>query len=239
MKIGIMGVAGAGKDTIAELLRRELCVRRGRTASVQRYAAALKQCAFAVFGDDFDDRDVKDEVVYTSIYQEDLIPSGLPPLWALEMLHSAYRDKSGVCEQRNGEKYLWVESSPAKFQQLLGTEVGRVYSPDHWVDMYNLWNGYYTILIAPDCRFDNEVNNSDFIVFVGNASAPGRPGHVSEVLAEDIQAHYKFGGGCCSCVDFFVENDPEARWSTANQITRLADAILKKQEELNAQFEVG
>ena len=57
MKIGILGLAGAGKDTIATKISKELGL------SIDRYAAPLKQAALRVFGESFDDRTAKDVAV--------------------------------------------------------------------------------------------------------------------------------------------------------------------------------
>ena len=65
IKIGLIGLAGCGKDTAALLLRRIL-YERGQSFEIDRYAALLKKCTELAFGVDFDNRDVKEELVFVT-----------------------------------------------------------------------------------------------------------------------------------------------------------------------------
>ena len=65
IKIGLVGLAGAGKDTAALILQRVLA-EQGKHFGIDRYAALLKKCSQQVFGDNFDDRDVKEEMVFVT-----------------------------------------------------------------------------------------------------------------------------------------------------------------------------
>lgn len=79
MKIGIVGIAGAGKDTFAKMLQEEMH-KIGvidKNTVIMRYAYHLKKCAELAFGTAFDDRDVKDESVPVTIHRKHLAPAGL------------------------------------------------------------------------------------------------------------------------------------------------------------------
>ena len=178
MKIGIVGIAGAGKDTFAKMLQQELW-RIGRIEKpvlIKRYAYALKKSAELAFGTAFDDRDVKDVPVAVTIHKKHLAPAGLEAKLAdLAALYGA---------EVKADKFTCT-SSPAQFQQYLGTEVGRAVSETYWMDLYNS-TCTDEVYIAPDVRFGNELENSDFNVLIVNPKAKGRPGHVSEAMAEHM-----------------------------------------------------
>ena len=62
MRVGIIGFAGSGKDTIAKMLQEQLW-EQGYCCGIERFASPLKDLARAVFGNDFDDRSVKEVLV--------------------------------------------------------------------------------------------------------------------------------------------------------------------------------
>ncbi|MEX0129692.1 hypothetical protein AB2T91_21095, partial [Clostridium butyricum] len=61
-KIGLIGLAGSGKDTVAVILQ-EALKDIGQEFEIALFAGLLKETAKAVFGDNFDDRDVKEVLI--------------------------------------------------------------------------------------------------------------------------------------------------------------------------------
>ena len=176
MKIGLIGLAGAGKDTAA-LLIQKILADNGRAYKIDRFAKPLKDAAREVFGDTFDDRDVKE--VPVKVDQDTMIEASFKALRKCR-LNDAEMDKAselffehlGFCD------YM----SPRKFQQLLGTEVGRATRSTVWSDRITKST---VDLIVPDVRFDGEVVDYNILITrhpVGVGSV-----HASEVLATEMQ----------------------------------------------------
>lgn len=175
MRIGILGLMGAGKDTTALLLQQAL-KEKGYDFKIDRFAAPLKDAARKVFGENFDDRDVKE------------VPVSVDPDHMLEIVFWMC-DKLGFTDtEMDKASSLFAETlgildvcSPRKFQQLLGTEVVRAVRSTAWVDRVAALKGNY---IIPDCRFENELQGTNILV-IRPETVP-KPAHPSEHLAWDL-----------------------------------------------------
>lgn len=175
-KIGLVGLAGAGKDEAAKIIKELL-----PHYEIDRYAAILKEAARQVFGENFDDRDVKEESVF-------MTPQLYDKLWdavdytALKVtddnptIYDVFMDYA----DKAFSNLTWV--SPRLFQQLLGTEVGRNVHPNIWV---NYLRNQERNLIIPDVRFDNEL--VDFNILITRHPVPKGKLHASEVFAAELQ----------------------------------------------------
>lgn len=191
MKLGLIGLAGSGKDESAKIIQQLL-----PAFEIDRYASILKEAARQVFGENFDDRDVKEEMVFVT-------PQLWDKLWdACDYTALKVAEKSGHYDEFMGKadkafgNLTWI--SPRLFQQLLGTEVGRAIDPDIWV---NYLRNQDRNLIIPDVRFDNEL--VDFNILITRHPVPKGTLHSSEVFAAELQMStepYKY-------VDAVVHND--------------------------------
>lgn len=176
-KIGLIGLAGSGKDESAKIIQQLL-----PAFEIDRYASILKEAARQVFGENFDDRDVKEEMVFVT-------PQLWDKLWdacdytALKVTdptsYSMYDEFMNKADKAFGN-LTWI--SPRLFQQLLGTEVGRAIDPDIWV---NYLRNQDRNLIIPDVRFDNEL--VDFNILITRHPVPKGTLHSSEVFAAELQ----------------------------------------------------
>lgn len=182
-KIGLIGLAGAGKDTAAVILQRILA-EQGHSFEITRYAALLKEATRLAFGDSFDDRDVKEERVFVTPTLADKMIDATDYIYLkLGFNHDdTFEQFNDLCIKHIDNK-TWI--SPREFQQLLGTEVVRAIDPNAWVDHVRNREGNF---IITDARFDNEC--SDVNLLITRFSDVPRPEHVSEHLAWDLQ----FGG---------------------------------------------
>lgn len=177
MRIGILGLAGAGKDTTALLLQQAL-KEKGYDFKIDRFAAPLKDAARKVFGSNFDDRDVKE------------VPVSVDPDHMLEVVFWMC-DKLGFCDcemAKASELFmehlgLHTEMSPRTFQQKLGTEIVRSIRVTAWADRVALLKGNY---IIPDCRFETELVATDANILVMRPETVPKPEHPSEHLAWDL-----------------------------------------------------
>ena len=178
-KIGLIGLAGAGKDTAAEILQRILA-EQGKHFEIQRYAGLLKECARQVFGENFDDRDVKEELVFVTPDLADRMIDATDYCQLKLGLNPEQFDIWNSLCKKHIDTLTWV--SPRLFQQLLGTEVGRALDPDVWV---NYLKQQDKDMIIPDCRFDNET--VDINILVVRHPVPEGTLHASEVYAAELQ----------------------------------------------------
>lgn len=182
MKIGIIGLAGAGKDTFATMLVQEL---RELGAMpdliIDRYAAPLKTLTANIFGltlEQVEDREVKEKP--KQINRDVMIE---------EVFHCLERVLKFTDDELEEASHLFFENfqsataiSPRQFQQLFGTEVVRKVKSSAWRD--RLQNRPRDIVV-PDVRFDNEL--CDINILVKRFENIPRPKHESEQLAWDLQ----------------------------------------------------
>lgn len=179
-KIGFIGLAGSGKDTAALILQRVLA-EQGKHFGIDRYAALLKKCAQQVFGDNFDDRDVKEEMVFvTPTLADKMIDATDYCQHVLGLNGEDFETWNTLCSTHL-DKLTWV--SPRLFQQLLGTEVGRALKASIWVDYLQDKEGDF---VVPDVRFDNEL--LDVNILITRHAVPFNL-HASEVFAAELQLH--------------------------------------------------
>ena len=188
MRIGITGLAGAGKDTAAEILSELSGIK------VARYAAPLKQAALFVFGSTFDNRNTKDVSVpfYGTALEDRAIEA------ANELQHILFRDWS----ERDdfAERFMQIvhpqeELSPREFQQLVGTECARAVSSTVFQDYLTRTHSY---AIIPDVRFEEEADVLDWLIVI-DRDVP-KLNHSSEDFAWNLIRNYRDGF-------FFEERD--------------------------------
>lgn len=192
-KIGLIGLAGSGKDTVAVILQ-EALKDIGQEFEIDRYAGLLKETAKAVFGDNFDDRDVKEVLIPVTRKLFDKIVDETIAL--ANKLHVVNRDLWDVLCMEHIDKL--DEISPRLFQQLLGTEVGRAIDNDIWV---NYLKQQDRNLIIPDVRFYNET--VQFNVLITRHPVPKGKLHASEVYAAELQ----LSDNPYDYVDYVIHND--------------------------------
>lgn len=193
MIIRLIGLAGAGKDTLAQML-----LDAGVPAVIDRHAAPLKTAARKVFGLRFDDRDVKEVAVtvsYAAAY--DAACAAVQDLTGYRLFDYIFRHVFADRLTRDGRGLV---VSPREYQQLLGTEIVRAIEPDAFVarlerdaEARYLAHGLETIV--PDCRFPNEVGRLTVLIVPHPSQIPAtRPEHVSEHMAYDATVDAMRGG---------------------------------------------
>ena len=164
MKLGLLGLAGSGKDTAAEILQRVLA-EQGMCFPIMKYAGLLKEATRLAFGDNFDDRDVKEERVFVTPDLADKIIDATDYIWLkLGFDHEHFELFNDLCTKHIDSK-TWM--SPREFQQLMGTDVVRTIDPDAWVKYLQKQDGNF---IITDCRFGNE--STDYNVLMMRQDAP-------------------------------------------------------------------
>ncbi|CAL1776717.1 deoxynucleoside monophosphate kinase [Acinetobacter phage vB_AbaP_Fishpie] len=178
-KIGLIGLAGAGKDTVAVILQ-EALKERSQVFEIDRYAGLLKEAARQVFGENFDDRNVKEVDKFVDLYLADKIIDATDYVYLKLNRSDIDLDEWNALCQKHIDSCTWM--SPRKFQQLLGTEVGRTIDPDIWV---NYLKSQDRNLIIPDVRFGNE--DVDFNILITRHPVPQGKLHASEVYAAELQ----------------------------------------------------
>lgn len=177
--IGLLGLAGSGKDTAAEILQRVLH-EQGIHFEIKKYAGLLKEATRLAFGDTFDDRDVKEERVFVTPTLADNIIDATDYIWLkLGFGQEHFELFNDLCIKHIDSK-TWM--SPREFQQLLGTEVIRTIDPDAWVKYLTEQDGNY---IISDVRFANELLDYNVLLWCTDKylDNSGTNSHSAEGLA--------------------------------------------------------
>lgn len=180
MKIGILGLAGAGKDTFAKMLQQEL-LELGHDFTLDRYARPIKELTSRIFGltlDEIEHRVTKE--LPTRINLTVLINE------CNAMFQYILKFSPREVEQAQDLLYQYfagcTELSPRQFQQLFGTDVVRAVRPTAWVDLLQCKDEN---LIVTDVRFENEL--CDYNCLVQRHQLNTRPQHTSEHFAWDLE----------------------------------------------------
>ncbi|AZU99228.1 dNMP kinase [Acinetobacter phage vB_AbaP_APK2] len=194
-KIGLIGLAGSGKDTVAVILQ-EALKERGQVFEIDRYAGLLKEAARQVFGENFDDRNVKEVDKFVDLYLADKIIDATDYVYLKLNRSDIDLDEWNALCQKHIDSCTWM--SPRKFQQLLGTEVGRALDENIWV---NYLKNQDRNLIIPDVRFGNE--DVDFNILITRHPVPQGKLHASEVYAAELQ----LSDNPYDYVDYVIHND--------------------------------
>lgn len=195
MKIGLIGLAGAGKDTAAVIMQRILKEQTGEHYTIERYAGLLKTCARKVFGDSFDNRDVKEVMIpVTKELHDKIIAVTSYCCLRLGLFGDDIDLWHSLCNKHLGGL---TEISPRLFQQLLGTEVGRAVYGNIWVDY--LHSQDYNMIIT-DCRFQNELVDKRILIVRHDVPAEL---HASEEFAAHLQTNPSARQGV---IDYVIHN---------------------------------
>ena len=181
-RIGIIGLAGAGKDTLADLIKGEfpeLGLYR------DRFAAPLKKAARHVFGPNFDERRWKEAETVLSIQDADRVIEA-----SIQLAHDLKLtdDEEQVFQDAVFEQGWDVGTSlsPRKFQQRLGTECVRRARKTAFVDRVAASAG---AIIVPDCRFENETRVFDQLLLIIRPGVKAVADHPSEALATTLTSY--------------------------------------------------
>lgn len=176
LTIGVLGLAGSGKDTFAQMLLKYL-----EDYSIDRYAAPIKELTCKVFG--LNAQEVEDRVLKE---QAQVIDPDNAVEECLHVLTKVLRFSDEELEQAS-ELYFDLLShktviSPRAFQQIFGTDIVRAVRSDAWVQRLQRRD---VPLIVPDVRFANELCDYNILIMRGNTTP--KPTHSSEVYAWQLQ----------------------------------------------------
>ena len=189
MRVGIIGFAGSGKDTIAKMLQEQL-LEQGYCCGIERFASPLKDLARAVFGDDFDDRSVKEVLVPFTHEMKQVAYSEIKA--AQMQLLSVTQEENQKFDELLDELLIKDLISPRTFQQYVGTDLFRAIKPTVWVDATQAKTKSTGIILIPDVRFGDEAAICDALILVNRPGIDAVESHVSEKLAHDFM-HLKLG----------------------------------------------
>lgn len=192
IKVGILGLAGSGKDTFATMLQKHLT-----DFTIDRYAAPLKDLTAEIYNctlEELEDREFKEKPKQVS--RDVMIEAVFYWLTVILRFTEEELDRASELffEHFGSAKAL----SPREFQQRFGTDVVRAVKPDAWVQHLQSKEGN---LIVPDVRFENEL--CDYNVLIYRAHNPPKPTHISEQFAWAIENNFDYP---ITIVDSYVDN---------------------------------
>ena len=184
MKLGLFGLAGAGKDTAAEIMQRVLA-EQGMHFDIKKYAGLLKEATRQAFGDDFDDRLVKEAQRFVDTELGDRIIDATDYVWIkLGLPDELFEEYNRLCtELLDKKRYM----SPREFQQILGTDIVRKLDSNAWVSYLHEQEGNF---IISDCRFGNEMVDHTTLIIRGDVPSDI---HESERFAASMVADVLYG----------------------------------------------
>lgn len=186
MRIGLIGSAGAGKDTVAQML--------SELSGLPTVALAkpLHDAATHIWGDTVLNREEKEKeqifgersfewfndyhmalLAKINSTQNVITERNLPKLLTLRDLFT---------DHATGRIYETI--TPRKFMQLYGTEYWRSISSNVWV---NLIQDKYDDCIVPDVRFANEAMIFDLLIVINRDGVAPVSSHSSEELAKQFK----------------------------------------------------
>ena len=183
LKVGILGLAGSGKDTFASMLQEELS-KLGHDFKIDRYARPIKELTADIFNltlDELEDRVLKEapRVVSTSHL---LRTCSTFLLWLFQDNPEDYTVAMELLQAYFTSNSHNTLTTVRLFQQYFGTDVVRAVRPNAWVDILQERDEN---LIVPDVRFENEL--CDYNVLLQRHQLNTRPAHSSEHFAWDLE----------------------------------------------------
>ena len=196
LKVGILGLAGAGKDTFASMLQEELS-KLGHDFKIDRYARPIKELTSSIFGLTLDE-------------VEHRVTKELPTRISLAVLLNEcnamlqYTLKFNPREVEQAQDLLYkyfagcTALSPRQFQQYFGTDVVRAVRPNAWVDILQERDEN---LIVPDVRFENELCDINFLIM--REQYTPEPTHSSEYFAWSLEHRTTYP---LDTVDYYIDN---------------------------------
>lgn len=214
--IGIAGKAGAGKDTAAALIKREL-ENKGNRVTIITFAEPIRNIAKAIGLDPFD-RDKKEVEVTLRFSHIELnliehITANLGDFVGEDDLCDLYAGFVTVLRSRGyivTERQDKLTISPRRFCQLLGTEGGRSVRQSFWVDVLRAriaklgtqypgptarkYGPYADVALVPDVRFANEFDVCDTVIGIERPGVAAVETHASEAEIPSLveAAHTKY-----------------------------------------------
>ena len=184
MIIGLVGKAGVGKDTTAQILSKL------KNMPIASFARPLHEAAKFVFGDDCLERDKKETPMPFGIDGFNKMHDGwLIPFLETEEVQFVIKENDQIFYNQIWPVFndpvtgnFYEQLSPRKFMQLLGTEYFRFCMDNFFV---RLMRNSYKDVIIPDVRFENEAAICDLLIGIYR-DVPSVNNHSSEEFAELI-----------------------------------------------------
>ena len=215
LTIGILGLAGSGKDTFANMLLEHL-----PDFKIDRYARPLKELTCRIFGltmEEVEDRVIKEKPVQVS--RDVMVQEVFGTLSDVLNFTDEELDKASELFFEHFQSARAM--SPREFQQIFGTDVVRAVKPTAWVDRLHSVQGN---LIVPDVRFENELCDINFLIM--REQYTPEPTHSSEYFAWSLENHTEYPLGT---VDYYIDNAKGTSLEALRQQAKRHVARISKQ----------
>lgn len=186
MRIGLIGFAGAGKDTAAKILS-DLTGK-----PVISFAKPLHEAAIHIWGDEVLNREEKEkEQIFGEHSFERFNDYHMALLAKINStqnviternLHKLFTLRDLFTDPATGRIHETI--TPRKFMQLYGTEYWHNISSNVWV---NLVQDKHDDCIVPDVRFANEAMIFDLLIVIKRDGIAPVSSHASEEMAKQFK----------------------------------------------------
>lgn len=188
--IGIAGLAGAGKDSFSIALERAL-VAAGYPARIERFAEPIRKMS-AHMGLNPYDRETKERK--HTFYHGRFWGLLCEAVEAVLAERVAAQDRARLCgfvidavTKRFSRVGCQVSISPRELMQIIGTEGGQRVHKGLWADAALMqWRALPGYVLVPDCRFEHEAKQMNYLFVVCRPGIVRNSAHVSEALAERL-----------------------------------------------------
>lgn len=186
--IGITGLAGAGKDTLAWVLKAEL-EKAHKQVTLGSFADPIRKISKLIGLEPYD-RNLKEK--RRSFDLDEFCDSFQAALDTVlgQRLEEHDRAELYAFTVEALEKFTYgsmIGLSPREFMQVLGTEGGQRVRRKLWVELASLlWNALPGFVIVSDVRFGHELQVLDDLLLVIRPGVAAVNSHPSERLAHQL-----------------------------------------------------
>jgi len=191
--IGFAGLAGAGKDTLAQLITNHLVHAGRRRPITMDFADPIREIAaylgLRVYDRDHKEQEVRIRFEHFEVELCEAIESVLGELVGADDLAELFAYFATALRAGKYVDGQTLQISPRRFCQLLGTEGGRRVRATFWIDVYRARCAAYPdvqVVFCPGVRFHNEVKGCDLLIGILRPDATPVDVHESEAYVAEI-----------------------------------------------------
>lgn len=191
--IGFTGLAGSGKDTLAQLVTNHLVAAGRRPPKTLDFADPIREVAaflgLGVYNRDAKETEVQIRFEYFELDLCNAIEAVLGDYAGADDLADLFAHFATALRSEGHVDNQTLRISPRRFCQLLGTEGGRRVRDTFWIDVYRARCAAYPasqVIFCPGVRFPNEQGAVQLLVGITRPDAAQVDPHDSERFVQGL-----------------------------------------------------